>query len=191
MMFCPNCSAILADPNAPVCPKCGFDRVEAHLDEIKKDKGSSGETQDFSNVEIGEDMPVSSSDEITLSSKCPICSSDLKFLPDNKISFDLMGKDVNIQQIRIMGMNLRKRAITQCIVTFDGMICENNHKFFSKYSQGYKELCPICRDGMKKFGSQVRTCTHCNINISGTDYVKVDGRELLEDEGWRFKPELA
>jgi hypothetical protein len=187
MYYCPNCSAFLEDPNAPVCPKCGFDRLKAHQEEERgKKKGQIIEPRetadDFSSLK--NDMPADAP-------LCPVCKMGLKRSYEHTISFDLMGKEVTIQHIRIMGMNLHKRAITQCIVNFEGWECGNRHRFFTKYTQSYKELCPVCREVMKKFGQQVRSCTHCKINISGDNYLKLKGRELLEDEGWIFKPELA
>ncbi|UCH89136.1 MAG: hypothetical protein JSV49_00360 [Thermoplasmata archaeon] len=186
MLYCPNCSALLEDPNAPICPKCGFDREAAREEEEKYRKESMAKELEEIEVkppvlpEIPEDAP-----------KCPTCMSPIKNIPDKQLSFELMGKDVTIHNVRIMGMNLHKRAITQCIVTFDSWECENKHKFFSRFTSSYKELCPICRDSMKKFGSEIRSCTHCQLNIPGNCYLRMEGRTLLEEEGWIYKPELA
>lgn len=187
MYYCPNCSAILADPNAPTCPKCGFDRIAARLEEEKKrEEERAAESADG---EVQEASPIIA-DTLDAKYNCPICKTRLSKIRESQISFDLLGKEVTIHNIRIMGMNLHKRAITQCVVTFDGYVCEQNHRFFTKYTQSYRELCPICRDTMRRFGKEVRTCSRCHINISGMHYRTMDGRDLLIDEGWMYKPEL-
>ena len=187
MYYCPNCSAILADPNSPTCPKCGFDRITARLEEEERMAEKMTPTGATEEVPPSPDVVA---DAIDARYHCPICNSGLSKIRESQISFDLLGKEVSIHNIRIMGMNLHKRAITQCIVTFDGYVCDKNHKFFTRFTQSYRELCPICRDTMRRFGREVRTCSRCHINISGEYYVTLGGRELLEDEGWIYKPEL-
>lgn len=187
MYYCPNCSAILDDPNTPICKKCGYDRLAAKVEEEREKARKMAEADAV--TDSGDITEIRSVDP-SLQIPCPICRAPLSRINENSVSFDLLGKDVVIHDIRIMGMNLRKRAITQCLVTFDGYVCENDHKFFTEFTQSYKELCPVCREVMKRFGQQVRTCAHCHINISGEDYLRMGGRELLEDEGWVYKPDL-
>jgi hypothetical protein len=187
MLYCPNCSAPLEDPNVPICSRCGFDRIDAMEDEearrqeelVRRAALMAGESEPVQPVETESGM------------KCPECSAELTPSMINSLSFELMGRDVSIHNVRIMGMNLHKRAVTQCIVNFEGYECNNKHKYFVRFSASYKELCPICRDPMKKFGSQIRTCLRCKENIPGDDYLRLDARDLLEDEGWVYKPELA
>lgn len=186
MFYCPNCSAKLDNPEIPICPKCGFDRIQAGLEEkrFRKERGLPEPEMEKVNE------PVRGDDGEVTVNKCPLCNAGLKHSMDSKISFDLMGKEVTIHDIRIMGMNLRKKAITQCIISFDGWVCTNNHRFFTKFTGTYKELCPVCREPMKRFGAQVRSCSRCKINIPGDDYLRLDAKELLEEEGWIYKPNL-
>ena len=178
---------MLEDPNAPICKKCGYDRLAAKVEEERTKAHARAQAD---SIDDSRDISDIRSGDPNQQVNCPICRSPLQRTNENAISFDLLGKEVTIQDIRIMGMNLRKRAITQCIVNFEGYVCENNHKYFTKYTQSYKELCPVCREGMKKFGQQVRTCSHCQINISGEDYLRMDGGQLLEEEGWVYKEDL-
>jgi ribosomal protein L37AE/L43A len=186
MKYCPNCSALLEDETAPVCQKCGFDREAAQLDELRRREERFGMSPNKPPAASPQESEESESEH-----KCPSCGGNLFRSRTKGLSFDMLGKEVTIHDVRIMGMNLRKKAITQCVVEFEGWECSNKHRFFTNYSSSCKELCPICKDTMKKFGSQLRSCTHCKLNIPGDSYMTIEPVQLMEEEGWVYKESLT
>jgi len=76
--------------------------------------------------------------------------------------------------------------VTQVVVEFTGWVCGNGHRFFSDYSETARELCPVCRGGMARFGTTILSCKKCGVNLTRDKFVRLPGRQLLEDEGWVY-----
>jgi hypothetical protein len=119
---------------------------------------------------------------------CPACGRMLERHPDDTYSFDLLGGDVNVSDVQAMSMVIRKRAVTQVVVEFDGWRCPSGHRYFTSFRENVRELCPVCRGPMARFGTTILSCRKCNVNLTKEKFVRLDGRQLLEDEGWVYMP---
>jgi hypothetical protein len=117
---------------------------------------------------------------------CPQCGKTLQHHPDDAYSFDLLGGDVNVSDVDVMSMVIRKRAVTQVMVEFTGWVCADGHRFFTEFREVSRELCPACRGAMTRFGTTVLTCKRCGINLTKEKFAKMAGRQLMEEEGWRY-----
>ena len=193
MPYCPNCCALLRDPAVTVCPKCGVNLRTAAADKARRDR-----TPPDALSEWIEENPALTEEVVTECSEpsggsgpgpaCPQCGDIMGRHPDDAYSFDLLGGDVNVSDVQVMSMVIRKRAVTQVLVEFEGWSCPKGHKFFSNYRENTRELCPVCRSAMARFGTTIVSCKKCGINLTKDKFVKMPGRQLMEDEGWEYLP---
>ncbi len=190
MPYCPNCSAYLGEGKYPaVCPKCSYD-IQAHqLAQRRKEAKRRGDDVDLDTLygmayaELGE--------EIDTGTKCLHCDAKMLPMNENEFVFNLLGKNVPVEGAEYGQMKITKRVVTEVRVRFDGWVCKNDHAFFVTIEQYIRYLCPVCKEQTVPFGSLIRTCRRCGYNFQTDDFVVIDGRELLEEEGWQYAPELG
>ena len=70
----------------------------------------------------------------------------------------------------------------------DGSECINGHKFYVDYTIKSRHLCPICSSSMKEYGSNLKMCLKCRVNLPGKTYLVVDTEGILEKNGWNHYP---
>jgi predicted amidophosphoribosyltransferase len=190
MSFCPNCSFFFGAEEKTYCPKCGVDVAVMREERARRKAGPADSLKEWvkENPELtpaggGSSAGVGNPGSELL---CPQCGKTLQPHPDDAYSFDLLGGDVNVSDVDVMSMVIRKRAVTQVMVEFSGWVCPEGHRFFTDFREVSRELCPACRGAMTRFGTTVLTCKRCGINLTKEKFAKMAGRQLLEEEGWRY-----
>lgn len=174
--FCPNCKYFMGAELKSTCPKCGYSisrDVPPPEEGLLKD---FQEAADRKYSENGDTGPVY---------KCPICGNGLKHFVADMLSFELLGKEVTVQNVQAFRMNISKKAVTQVVLEFDSWQCHKDHKFYTNLKETVKELCPVCKGSMVKFGSSVYSCKSCNINLTKESFAYMSAEELLQDEGYQ------
>jgi hypothetical protein len=172
--FCPNCKCYHGDQMRPVCHKCG------HVIDPEAAKGG---------IPAVVSLACTDKDNGQAKYKCPTCGSGLSLIQGNALSFELLGKEIPVGNVSALRMSLVSRATTQVIVEFDGGHCEQGHKFFRYSRDSVREICPVCKGSLVRFGASVFSCRHCHLSITKDNFVYIEGKKLLEDEGWTYWPD--
>ena len=193
MRYCPNCCAFLGDVLRDIGPKCMVDLRSASEAKAARWRPPEDALKGWvkENPEMAAEAQtrrVECSEVQGVEMPCPACGQRLDPHPDDAYSFDLLGGDVNVSDVQAMSMVIRKRAVTQVVVEFEGWRCPSGHRFFTSYHETVRELCPVCRGAMARFGTTILSCRSCSVNITREKFVKLGGKQLLEDEGWVFLP---
>jgi len=173
--FCPNCKFFMGQELNSTCPKCGY-RITRDVPAL--DEGLLKDFQDAAESRCQDDEatgPVY---------KCPICGNGLKHFSGDMLSFELLGRETTVQNVEAFKMNISKKAVTQVILEFDSWQCHKNHKFYTGLKTTVKELCPVCKGPMVKFGSAVYSCKSCNMNLTKEFFAYMSSEELMSDEGY-------
>ncbi len=174
--FCPNCKFFMGADQLVVCPKCGYRLRRDHP------PASEGLLKDFQDVaqrrcaEEELDGPAY---------KCPDCGNRLRFNLGDALQFDLLGKEMTIQAIKSLHMNISKKAVTQIHIEFDSWDCVKGHKFYTDFKESVKRLCPVCKGPMVKFGSEVLSCKKCRVNLTKDSFVFIEPEQLMLEQGYR------
>jgi len=177
--FCPNCQFYMSNSQPDLCPKCGY-RIKRTNPQVEEEV-----LQEYMESEL-----KSADDDGNPVFKCPECQHRLRKRERQTLTFDLLGHDITTSTVSAFKMNLTKRAVTQVIVDFEGWACPKGHKYYQASNETVKQLCPICRGSMARFGSTVLSCKQCKINLTKDKYVYMKGSELMVDEGWTYHPEM-
>jgi predicted nucleic acid-binding Zn ribbon protein len=177
--FCPNCRFFMGQDMLTVCPKCGY-RIRR---EPQPSPGLLREFEDAAGLRIQE------TEEVGDHPKCPECGNRLRKNIGDALQFDLLGKEITVQSISALHMDISKRATTQVQIEFDSWSCVNEHKFYVEFRENTKRLCPGCKGPMVKFGDEVLSCKRCRINLTKDSYVYIEPEELLAEQGYVHHPE--
>jgi len=175
--FCPNCARFLGTEPVPQCPGCGHTIFEL--------PGSGSPA----NGGLPELVPVCPPTESGPAYKCPFCSHMLTPLKNNVLSFELLGKEIPVGSVQALRVNLLKKTITQVIVEFDGWYCGTGHKFYRSARETVKEICPVCRGALVRFGTSVISCRRCKLSMTKDQMAYLKADDLLKDEGWTHWPQ--
>lgn len=170
--FCPNCAKFLGTEPVPQCPGCGHT-----IFELPGAGGPGGGS-------LPELVPVCPLTDSGPAYKCPICSQRLTPLKNNVLSFELLGKEIPVGSVQALRVNLLKKTITQVIVEFDGWYCGSGHRIYRTAHETVKEICPVCRGTLVRFGTSVISCRHCKLSMTKDQMVYIKADDLLKDEGW-------
>ena len=188
MAYCPNCSAYLGEKGYPaLCLKCHYD-IRAYFKEQARYKAHTDQKYDPETL-YGQAVDQAGG-EIETGKICPLCNNRLLPLRNNEFVFNLLGKNIPVGGVKYGSMKIMKRVVTEIRVSFDGWVCQNEHGFFTTLHETQRFLCPVCKEHTVPFGSMIRTCRRCNYHFQNNDFVLLHGRQLLEEEGWMYVPEL-
>ncbi len=189
MPYCPNCCHYLGDYPGSVCTKCGVSLQAALEDKACRERPPPDSLKEWAKDNPGpakEATPSTIDAGAANTPSCPACGDVMSRHPDDAYSFDLLGGDVNVSDVQVMSMVIRKRAITQVVVDFVGWTCPAGHRYFTELRENVRQLCPVCRGAMARFGTTILTCRKCRVNLTREKFRGLPGRQLLEDEGWTF-----
>jgi hypothetical protein len=181
MLYCPNCCCYFGNEQPLVCPKCHVDITAAMEDRARREARKRSSFDDWLKDNPGTAQPNPGP---VYRPTCPTCSEPMSPFPDEGYSFELLGREIAVQDVKVMSMTIRKRVVTQVVLEFRGWECPAGHRYYTSLRETVRELCPVCHTGMVRFGQTVLTCKSCGVNVTKENFVYEGGRELLAEEGW-------